>query len=466
MPAITPRKAISKAYLKVKPLRGDIEQFKENLTNLLDRNNDKESEEFHKNNLSDFLKKTYYDPEYYINTKGRNDLVIHNNKSAKDTVGVIIEAKRIANSSEMLKQDTLNVKAMQELVLYYLRERITLKNLEVKHLIVTNINEWFIFDANVFEKSFAENKKLVHQFQDFESGILSGTGTDFFYENIAKPAIDLVKETIEFAHFNVGDFSDCLSNEKKDDSKLIPIFKILSPQHLLKTSFLNDSNSLNRGFYTELLHIIGLEETKDGNRKLIARKQQGERHSGTLIENSILEIESLEKLTRFRDIKQYGETKDDQLFNIAIELAITWVNRILFLKLLEAQLVNYHKGDKSYAFLNTELVKNLDELNALFFQVLAIRPKERNIDVQKKFSRVPYLNSSLFEPAEIEHNFLFVSNLSDEKKIPILSTTVLKNKQGKRIYGELSAIEYLFRFWMLMILLATVAKKYRKTIKR
>jgi hypothetical protein len=38
-------------------------------------------------------------------------------------------------------------------VLYYLRERITHKNLEVKYLVATNINEWFIFDATLFECS-------------------------------------------------------------------------------------------------------------------------------------------------------------------------------------------------------------------------------------------------------------------------------------------------------------------------
>jgi adenine-specific DNA-methyltransferase len=31
---------------------------------------------------------------------------------------------------------------------------------------------------------------------------------------------------------------------------------------------------------------------------------------------------------------------------VALELTITWINRILFLKLLEAQLLTYHKGDK------------------------------------------------------------------------------------------------------------------------
>ncbi|MFM6152354.1 MAG: hypothetical protein ACKPE3_05025, partial [Sphaerospermopsis kisseleviana] len=34
----------------------------------------------------------------------------------------------------------------------------------------------------------------------------------------------------------------------------------------------NDSNSLNKNFYHELLHIIGLTEVKEGSKKLIQRK--------------------------------------------------------------------------------------------------------------------------------------------------------------------------------------------------
>jgi adenine-specific DNA-methyltransferase len=75
---LKPRQSLNKAFLKVKPNRTDIESFKLNLISLLDRSNDTESEEFHKNLVIDFLKKTYYDPHHFINTKGRNDLVIHN----------------------------------------------------------------------------------------------------------------------------------------------------------------------------------------------------------------------------------------------------------------------------------------------------------------------------------------------------------------------------------------------------
>jgi hypothetical protein len=132
---LNPRKALNKAFLKVKPNRTEIDRFKANLATLLSTTNDTETEEFHKNLVIDFLKKTYYEPNYFINTKGRNDLVIHNGQNANSTVGVIIEAKKPTNKVEMLSKDNINKKAFQELVLYYLRERITHKNLEIKHLI-------------------------------------------------------------------------------------------------------------------------------------------------------------------------------------------------------------------------------------------------------------------------------------------------------------------------------------------
>jgi hypothetical protein len=51
---LKPRKALNKAFLKVKPNRTEIERFKANLTHLLDSINDTESEEFHKNLVIDF----------------------------------------------------------------------------------------------------------------------------------------------------------------------------------------------------------------------------------------------------------------------------------------------------------------------------------------------------------------------------------------------------------------------------
>lgn len=441
---LKPRKALNKAFLKVKPNRTEIEGFKTNLITLLDRTNDTESEEYHKNLVSDFLKKTYYDPNHFINTKGRNDLVIHNGQNANSTVGVIIEAKKPTNKTEMVTTKKLNVKAFQELVLYYLRERITHKNLEVKHLVATNINEWFVFDEHLFERLFAQNKSFVKQFENFEA---SKKTTDVFYKEIAEPFIDTITSEIEFTYFNIQDFQKPLRNtDKTDDTSLIALFKLLSPEHLLKLPFTNDSNSLDKRFYSELLHIIGLTETKEGSKKLIQRNKAGERHTGTILEDAIIQLDSLDKLSRLEKPRQFGNTKDEKLFNVALELSITWINRILFLKLLEAQLINYHKGDKSFSFLNLDKIKNYDDLNSLFFQVLARKYDARNEDVKKAFEKTPYLNSSLFEPTDIEQVTLFISNLKDDKTIPIFSQTVLKDPQGKKRTGNISTLQYLFEF--------------------
>tara|TARA_Y100001935_G_C17311826_1_gene517366 strand:- start:23 stop:2038 length:2016 start_codon:yes stop_codon:yes gene_type:complete len=441
------RQSINKAWLKVKPNRSAIDGFKSHLIQLIDRIDENKYEEFHKKLVSDFLEDTYYRGKHYINIKERSDQVIHNGKEPESTVGVIIEAKKPTNKAEMLSKENINTKAFHELLLYYLKERITHKNLELKHLIATNIYEWFVFDAAVFEKAFAKNKKLVKQFEDFEAGRLSGTTTEFFYSNIAQPFVEEVKDSLEFTWLDIRTYDKPLrNNDKKDDAKLIALYKLFSPEHLLKLPFANDSNSLDNRFYKELLHLIGLEEVKDGGKKVIQRPKAGDRNKGSLLENTITQIESLDKLSRVPNVSQYGATREERLFNVGLELCITWVNRILFLKLLEAQLISYHNGDDSYAFLNLKRIKDYDELNTLFFQVLARKYEERSEEINTLFDKVPYLNSSLFEPTEMEHNTLFVSNLRDNRMLPIMSGTVLKGDQGKKRSGELNALEYLFAF--------------------
>ncbi|MCC5945682.1 MAG: Eco57I restriction-modification methylase domain-containing protein [Bernardetiaceae bacterium] len=445
--ALTPREALNKIFLKLKPTRIEIEKFKTQFRALLDSTNESESEEYHKNLVSDFLKKTYYEAKHFINTKGRNDLVIHNEQQAQSAVGVILEAKKPTNTSEMLTTKNLNAKAFHELLLYYLRERITHKNLELKHLIVTNIHEWFVFDAALFDRLFAQNKILVKRFNDFEEGRLSDKKTSFFYKNIASSALENLEEELEFAYFNLKDYEPLLrQNDKAADNKLIALFKLLSPEHILKLPFANDSNTLDRGFYNELLHIIGLREVKEDGKILIKRNKEGARHSATIIEDTITNLKTLQKLNHIEDIEQFGNDEQEQLFNVGIELSITWVNRILFLKLLEAQLMAYHKGDRAYAFLHLKKIRDFSEVNSLFFRVLAHRPEARDADIRKEFEHIPYLNSSLFEPSELEQKTLVISNLQCHGKIPIFSQTVLKDRQGKKRTGTLNTLAYLFEF--------------------
>ena len=53
---LTPRQALTKAYLKLTPNRNEIEKIKTNLVQLLNHINENESEEFHKNIISSFFK--------------------------------------------------------------------------------------------------------------------------------------------------------------------------------------------------------------------------------------------------------------------------------------------------------------------------------------------------------------------------------------------------------------------------
>jgi len=149
------RNSINKAFLKVRLNRTSIETFKKNISGLLDQIKESESEEFHKNIISEFLKNTYYSPGHYINTKGRADLVIHNGKDTNTQVGVLFEIKKPSNRQDMPSTTGLNTKAFHELILYFMRERIKGKNVEIKNLIITNVFEWFIFNSNDFERIFA-----------------------------------------------------------------------------------------------------------------------------------------------------------------------------------------------------------------------------------------------------------------------------------------------------------------------
>jgi adenine-specific DNA-methyltransferase len=447
---LTPRQSINKAFLRVRPARKDIDLLKENASVLLDHINPAESEEFHKNLLSEFLRKTYYGQSYFINTKDRKDLVIHNDKDAKSSVGVIIETKGPTNKNAMPRPDRPDVRALQELVLYYLRERKGNKNFAVKHVVATNIYEWVIFDSQEFERVFLHDKKLVEQFEEFDAGRLSGKTTEFFYSEIASPAIKrLLAEsasTLPATYIDLREHKFRRGSIDGSDAELIALFKVLSPQHLLKLPFENDSNTLDAGFYKELLYLIGLVEEKEGGKLVIRRRTGSDRHKASLIEAAIDQLRSLDKIQRLDDPARYGATQEQQLFNVALELSITWINRVLFLKLLEGQLIRFHKGDNTYAFLRAQHVGSYNDLNNLFFSVLARKPEEREGPVAEAFAKVPYLNSTLFEPTDLEQVTVVIGNLDAKNTLPVLPTTVLKDTTGKRRKGALGPLRYLIDF--------------------
>ena len=444
MPELTIAKSLNKAYRQVSIDKQSFDIFKQQLEILYEQISTIDTEGKLKGDLMDFLKLTFYGQKYKVSPKGYIDCAIHLGNTTETPVGIIFEVKTPTNASEMITKDNLNKKALQELLLYYLRERVEKKNIQLKQLVVTNLYEFFIFDAQEFEQVFYSNKKLLQRFDEFNNGILTSDKTDFFYKEIATEVIESVKDTLSYTWFDIRKYKALLN--KGADKHLIELYKIFSPEHLLKRRFQTDSNSLNTKFYSELLYIIGLEEIEetDSNKRIITRRSTVNRHSASILENTITILDSEDWIDNIQEKYSFGKDREEQIFNVALALVIGWINRILFLKLLEAQLVKYHKGDTSYAFLRSQFIPDYDELNKLFFQVLAKRHEDRTNTINNKFGKIPYLNSSLFEVSALERQTIRISSL-DNSELPIYSGTVLKDGQKPR-YKQLTTLRYLLEF--------------------
>jgi adenine-specific DNA-methyltransferase len=408
-------------------------QLNEYLTNLRLKFN--ESEEHQKNLLKDFLQRAVF-PDYYINTSGRTDLAIYNGISPNSSVGILIEVKSTSNNSEMMTPNHLNTKAFQELVSYYLIERIIEKNIEIKKCIITNGISWFVINASEIEKHFVKNNKLVKQFDQWRLGQLASSKTEFLYSEVIAPAIgQAIEKGIEIAHFNL---TDAIKQKKSSNIELkknnvTQLYRFFTPQNLLNKEIFTDSNKLNKGFYDELLYLMGLEEVKVENKKAIQRLHENDRQSGSFVENVI-------------DRLQMNDVPKEKQYEIAIQLTVVWINRILFLKLLESQLVVFN-NKAEYKFLTKELLPTFDDIYYLFFGVLAKKVHQRSNEMRHKFPQVPYLNSSLFEETELElsRNGMGIDRLR-EHQIKLFSNTVLKGKDGKRKTGNVEFLTYLFEF--------------------
>lgn len=424
-----------------KPTRISIDNFKSKLNEYLDVIDHKEFEENLKTHLIHLLKSIYGD-QHLIEQQERIDFVIRIG-GKKTPAGVLVESKRRRNKADMISVNDCNRKAMHELVLHYMRER-TSGNTDIRSLIVCSEHEFFIFDAKTFERSFYKNATFRKSFDDWTAGRKSDGTTDFFYNQIARPHIAALSTEIEATHF---DLTKAIAElEKgKSEKELLLLFKILSPQNLLKTALANDSNSLNKAFYDELLYIIGLEEKKQDSKRIIDRLEESKRTPGSLIENTIAKLTYEDDFNSKAIIEAYGSNTGERAFAIGLELCLTWVNRLLFLKLLEAQIVRFHGGDSSYKFLNLGMVSDFDELSDLFFMVLAFRPSERPDHIRTKFARVPYLNSSLFEKTDLER-ILGIGSLNAGNQIAAHGRTVLRDAKDRRRSGLLPSLSYIFEF--------------------
>ena len=103
-----------------------------------------------------------------------------------------------------------------------------------------------------------------------------------------------------------------------------------------------------------------------------------------------------------------------------MELIISWLNRILFIKLVEANLKRFNKSEKDrQAFLTSDKIKSSYDLSNLFFNVFAKDFAQRD-DTKSLQFKLPYLNSSLFEPSECENRLCHISELDKKPLIALL----------------------------------------------
>ncbi|MEZ4790275.1 MAG: hypothetical protein R2811_09685 [Flavobacteriales bacterium] len=94
---------------------------------------------------------------------------LHTGKDAESPVGVIVEAKRPGNGAEISGRTTCSCKALNELLLYYLRERIGSQNIALKHLVIARPAPVVHLFDDTWEKPVAQDKALVKRFQDFST---------------------------------------------------------------------------------------------------------------------------------------------------------------------------------------------------------------------------------------------------------------------------------------------------------
>ncbi|EMB5543853.1 class I SAM-dependent DNA methyltransferase [Campylobacter coli] len=429
--AIDEKEFLNPYYRKKPILEAELNEFikalkdyKTSLENNLKNNEDS----LVANALSKFFENLHFECEIKSIHQGNSgiDLALKKDKQ----IQVIIEAK-LPHSKEFFSQSKPNCKALHECILYYLRERKAL-NSSLKHIIITDFYRFYIFKADLFEELFNKNKYFKEAFENFESkNSLFKGNTDEFYKECEKllsseKYLDSITRKDLFDEPSLKgvfiDLKPILEQEKPSFSKLKPVFKIFHKDFLLSEFNPNDANSLNNAFYKELLYILGLYESKQNSKLIIAKSQESEEEQGTFYTaiNSKLKEENFETI---------------------LKLLILWLNRILFLKLIESNLVRFN-DDKNLKFLNFKKIPDFDKLSELFFEILA---KERSTRKKSEFAYLPYLNSSLFEKQSIE-NTLEISNLNNDLKLNYYKNTVLKDDKCKTKKGQVGLLEYLFEF--------------------
>lgn len=407
-------------YRKKQIMQNEFDIFSKALMQYLERLEISQSENedyLVANALSPFLTMLNFKTHIKTKQKGKSeiDLAISKDEFSK-YLEVFIEAKK-PNSKEFITHAKVNSKALHEAILYYFRNRQL--SFSLKFIIITDFYKFYIFKISEFEELFYKSPSFLKLFEEFcnPNSLFKGN-TEEFYKEVAK----LIENSKENLKGFLIDLTFLKDKQKSNFKKLASIYKTFHRDFLLSEFNPNDANSLNNAFYKELLYILGLCESKQNSKLIIAKSEESKEEQGTFYTaiNSKLKEENFETI---------------------LKLLILWLNRILFLKLIESNLVRFN-DDKNLKFLNFKKIPDFDKLSELFFEVLA---KEKSTRKKSEFAYLPYLNSSLFEKQSIE-NTLEISSLSNDLKLFYYKNTVLKDDKCKAKKGQVGLLEYLFEF--------------------
>lgn len=429
---ISIRQSLSRAYKNIKVQRSELSLFYDTLRVFLrERDVDAQDEEYNKKLIDKFLTKAFYADSNAINTNNPTDLVIFADATAKGSRPVVLFEVKMPGNDEMVRRDDLNRKALHELVLYYIREEERQHNTYIKHLVITDGLQWFFFDKQVFYDCFVAKKTFCSKVLEADR---EKNKTNYIFQKIIAPHVASLKDDeLRFCYLNLADVAK-LSNEQALKSHALEnAYKLLSPVFLLKRAVMVDHNELNEEFYLELLYIMGLEEIMQDGVAKIVRCAPSRRHRHSLMEETMFALEARSDIAT-----------DEECEDVALGLVLTWVNRLLFLKLLEAQLMDFN-GEEFRKFLTPDRISSFSILNDLFIHVLAQPVEERVEEMADKFEDLPYLNSSLFEYTPLELQYFSVSQLYNGR-LEIFHRTRIHDEQRRLMRGEKPVLEYLLRF--------------------
>ncbi|GAA7571391.1 class I SAM-dependent DNA methyltransferase [Helicobacter pylori] len=399
-----PLKDFIKKYNPPTPTKETIENFEKEINSLLENAPRQDDEEFQKNEINSFLKNTY---SYRCNTNKKVDSAIY----VDGEVQVLIEVKALDKKTEFPKnKENLLSKAFCQMVLYFLEEREKEKNNSLKHTIICNAHEFFLFDCKDL-LFLNEDKRIKKFYKNYAQKEGTDSSKPRFYEDLEQYLKEDFQGKLHYTYFNLN-----------DDFKELPlIYQVLSQEVLLKQKKTLDANTLNKDFYEELLYILGLEEQNEKGKTLIKLSRT---------QNSLSDALK----------KQYKNLDDEEV----MALLIAWNNRILFLRLLESLLISFKHFEKP--FLTTDNFKDFNALNTLFFEVLAKKNSERSLNKEDKIlEKIPYLNSSLFDQTLLEsegHEIRFLEN----KKLELYQNSVLKKHEEYQKQKDWTLLKYLFAF--------------------